>query len=139
MKSAYALLMLIVVSATSIVSCSDDNAVQGDVADRKDGKLATAMVTEQGGGGATVPWVQRVYVGHSDTHVHVEVLKAIHTRDLAIIWSGDRRLTVYMACGEILSFTNLVDIYSADRKSFQRIEIELNANGLCSESWPPGS
>jgi len=137
MKWACASLMLMIVGAASIISCSDANTVRGRAVDRQDGKIASAMVTEDGGGGATVPWVQRVYVGRGGTHV--EVLRAVRGRDLTIRWSGDRRLTIRMTCGEILSFTNFVDTYSDDRKDFQRIEIELNVNGLCSESWPPGS
>jgi hypothetical protein len=93
------------------------------------------MVTEDGRGGATVPWLLRVYVGSAGANV--EALRAIHVRDLTVEWTGDRQLTLRMTCGEILSFTNVVDAYRADRSGFERIEIQLDVNGLCPESWPP--
>lgn len=137
MKWACASLMFMIMGVTSVISCSDANTTRGRTIDRQDGKFASVMVTEDGGGGATVPWVQRVYVGRGGTYV--EVFKAVRGRDLAVRWSRDRRLTIRMTCGEILSFTNFVDTYSDDRKDFQRIEIELDVDGLCAESWPLGS
>ena len=117
------------------VSCTDSNSIRGDIAERAEGKVATAIIANDGGGGATVPWVQRVYLQRSSTVV--EVLKAIHAKDLTISWSGDRRLSIHMTCGEILSFVNVFDAYSSDRDKFERVEVHLDADGLCAESWPP--
>jgi hypothetical protein len=135
MKAPWVLLTFMLVVSTAIVSCSKTDAVRGNVVQRQDGERASALVTEDGSGGGTVPWVLRVYVG--STGAQVEALKAIHARDLTVNWTGAQQLTISMACGEILGFTNVVDAYSADRKGFERIEIQLDVNGLCPESWPP--
>lgn len=129
------LLACLYIVLIALCSCTDADVIQGATADRKEGKFATAIVTEDGQGGATVPWVERVYLER--TGAAVEILKAIHVRDLSIMWSGERRLSIRMACGEILNFVNYFDAYSADRTSFERIEVHLDAAGLCPESWPP--
>jgi hypothetical protein len=90
---------------------------------------ACGLVTRDGEGGATVPWVLRVDVGTNGSEL--EVLRAINARDLKVGWSANRQLTVSAACAEILNFTNVVDIYSPVRSKFERIEIKLDAGGLC--------
>lgn len=122
-------------TSIALCSCTDADVIHGTIADRKEGKFATAVVTEDGQGGATVPWIERVYLER--TGAAVEILKAIHVRDLSVAWSDERRLSIHMTCGEILHFVNYFDAYNADKTSFERIEIYLDAAGLCPESWPP--
>lgn len=131
------LLTFLCLTSVALCGCTDNDAVKGTTTERQEGKFATAIITEDGRGGATVPWVKRVYLERAGAVV--EVLKAIHVQGLSIVWNGERRLTIRMACGEILNFVNFYDAYSADRTSFQRIEIHLDVAGLCPESLPPKS
>lgn len=121
-------------ATVALCSCTDANSIRGEIGERVEGRFATALVANDGSGGATVPWVQRVYLEHSATLL--EILEVTHARDLTIGWSGDRRLNIYMTCGEILSFVNFFDAYDT-HGGFERVEIQLDVGGLCPESWPP--
>lgn len=120
----------ILICLVVFAACSDRLEPRGNVIASAEGPFATALVTEDGSGGATSPWVYRVYL--QDSKRAVEMMRAIKVENLDVEWMGRSQLLIRMSCGQILSFHNFHDRLDVNGDFIERIGVLLESHGPCS-------
>lgn len=131
MTLAFKQVTWVVLVVMAFGACSRQEHLRGRVIESKENPVAKALVTEDGSGGATNPWIYRVYV--QDGHATVEVLRVVRTKNLRVEWATDKRLLVHMTCGQIFHFQNF--FYALDSKGqlIARISVQLESTEHCAQ------
>lgn len=131
MTSVFKQIICGVLVVTTFSACSRKESLRGKIVESMGTSIAKALVTEDGSGGATNPWIYRVYV--QDERARVEVLRAVKTKDLRIAWTTDQRLLVHMTCGRILHFQNFFYSLDSEGRLKTRISVQLETTELCAQ------
>lgn len=131
----YKIFLVIFIFAVTVISGCDnkERSLLGEIREKEvsPGGLVTALVTYSSSGGATVPFVYRVYLQQSDVDRASEVLRADKLDAIHVVWNDKNTVTIKMVCGQVFNFRNSFSVLSAKGKLIDTITIKLETNGLC--------
>ena len=119
-----------------LAGCEQRASLEGKIVQEvKDpSENVTALVTRADPGGATVPFVYRVYLQGRSGRGPTEIMRADHVGEIRIAWTAPQRLSVTLKCGTVYGFTNFYDDLDAAGDLSSRSYVSLNTTEDCGDS-----